>query len=147
MYIDTINDDMFLGFPPLAVKCKDIDGERVYKLDYFYVWRIKLEFEIRLLTIMVNGNPTGYGWQSLILNSGFRAFGAGGGPLAPIIVGGVPVASPVLLDPDGTYKPPGNNADVQARIGDSKYWLPFLNFPASVFANLGINPDILTRNQ
>lgn len=150
-YRDTVNSDAFLGFPPNTVKCKDIDGERFYTSDYGYVWRVKYEFEIRQLVLTdQNGISTTYGWQALVLNAGYRAFGGAtgvAGPIAPIVLGGIPVANPVILQPDGTYIAPANFGVVQGLQGLQALYLTFQNFPMSVFANLNIDSSILMDNQ
>jgi hypothetical protein len=148
---DTINSDVFLGFNPGIVKCKDIDGERLYTSDYGYVWRIKFEFEMRQIVLTDNlGRTTTYGWQDLVLNAGFRAFGGATGQpgaLLPIIIGQVPVTSPILLRANGTAIIPGAPADVAALNGNQAIFLIFNNFPISEFAGLNIDQNILTQNQ
>jgi hypothetical protein len=151
-YRDTINSDVFLGFDPTFVKCKDIDGERLYTSDYGYVWRIKYEFEIRRILVNgIDGAQIVYGWQDLVLNAGFRAFGGANGlvgaPLLPIIIGTVPVTSPMILNQDGTCDVPGNPQDIRNQVGDQTLYLAFNNFPSSEFAGLNIDQNILTNNQ
>ena len=153
---DTINLDTFLGFSPSYVKCKDIDGERIYTSDYGYVWRIIYDFEIRLITITIPKTSTSaavtyqYGWQDLVLNLGYRAFGGAtgvAGPLAPIVVGGIPVLSPMLLNQDGTCTVVTDRAQVVTLQDNVQLFLTFNNFPGSTFANLNISQTILTENQ
>jgi hypothetical protein len=147
---DTTNSDTFLGFNPQTVLCKDIDGERIYTADYGYVWRIVFQFEIRQITIVTSSGSIGYGWQEPILNSGFRAFGGaggGGGALAPILIGGQPISSPVVLNQNGTYTVPVNQGAVTPTTGDQTAYILFQPYPTSTFADLGIPPDILTQNQ
>jgi len=155
---DTMNQDTFLGFAPTYVKCKDIDGERIYTADYGYVWRIVYDFEIRQIAIIIPTNATvpeagqtfTYGWQEPVLNLGYRAFGGATGavgPIAPIVIGQVPITSPVILNQNGTYTTPANVAAVQAQQGNQQLFLIFSNFPYSTFANLNIDQNILTENQ
>ena len=144
---DTINSDTFLGFNPLMVKCKDIDGYRVYSADYGYYWPTKYEFEIRVIAVTAGGTTQLFGWQDLVLNAGFRAFGGAtgvAGPLAPIVVGGVPVASPMQLNADGTCTVAAPGPPVAL---PQSYYLVFQNYPTSIFGNLNIDQDILTTNQ
>ncbi len=145
---DTINKNNFLGFTANTVKCKDVDGERIYTADYGYVWRVTFDFEIRVIVLTAMGQPQlNFGWEDLVLNAGFRAFGPGGGPLAPIIIGGQPVTSPQLLNPNGTAFIPGNVQDVINLNGNANFYLVFQNYRISDFDLLNIPDDILTANQ
>lgn len=146
---DTINGDTFLGFGPEFVKCRDIDGERLYTTDYGYVWRIVYDFEIRRIAITFKGVTTIYGWVEPVLNLGYRSFqpAAGNGP-QPIIIGGQQITAPVILNQDGTFTPPANRAALVANFpGNQQLFVVFQNYPTSTFANLNIDQDILTANQ
>lgn len=151
---DTCNYDEFLGFDQYTVRCKDIDGERVYTADYGYVWKIKYEFEIRVIAIRVPGQqPQYHGWDDLILNAGFNAFGGATGapgPKAAILINGIPPSQPQVLNQNGTIAlPPATvtPAQIAALLGNPNIYLQFFSYPTSIFANLGIPPTILTDNQ
>jgi hypothetical protein len=149
---DTINGDTFLNYPPGQVKCKDIDGERIFTSDYGYIWRIIYDFEIRqiVLTNIMTGAQVIYGWQDLVLNVGYRAFGGASGvvgPLAPITIGGNPVPTPAILNPNGTANVPATAAAVQSLLNNPNIWLTFNNYPTVAFAGLNIDQNILTASQ
>jgi hypothetical protein len=153
-YRDTTNSGTFLGvFEPNTVKCKDIDGRRVYTSDYGYVWEVKYEFEIRRIVISAyngGGTPVIHGWEDLCLNVGFNCFAGAigaGGALTKILINGQPPSAPVLLNPDGTYTPAASHAALGNLNANQSVYIQFQNYPQSDFDQLNIDPSILTDNQ
>jgi hypothetical protein len=137
-YRDSCNSDTFLGFSPYQVKCKDIQGKRIYTADYGYFWQVTYEFEFRIVNIVnQDGSVTTYGFEDLVLNTGLRKLGDDGKP-AQITIGGSLITSPILLDQDGK---PITDPTV------SPVYLVFRNYSTNPFAFLNIPDDILTTNQ
>ena len=145
---DTINGDVWLGFDPHQVKCKDIDGTRVYSADYGYFWVVKYEFEFRIISFPFMGMAVTLGWEDPILNAGFKAFGGSSGVAGPLLVikdaTGQPVPHPMMLNPNGTCTFPTAGPPP---VYPQPYYIVFQNYKESTFANLNIPQDILYTNQ
>ncbi len=131
-YRDAVNSDSFLGYLPNTVKCKDIQGQKVYSADYGNYWRVSYEFEFRIGFPKADGTTTG--WTTQILNAGLRQ--NVNGVAAQITLNGALITSPVALQQDGTYQP---TAD--------PFYLDFVQYGAMPFSFLNIPVDVLTSNQ
>jgi hypothetical protein len=142
-YRDAVNGDVFLGFAPNQVKCKNIEGDRQYTADYGYYWRVSFEFEFRVQTFTdSSGNQTIYGFEDLVLNAGLRQLNTNGA-LTQIIVNGIPVTNPVPLTKAGLPL----NFTWSQNNNPNPYFLVFMQYRQQTFANLNINQAILTQNQ
>lgn len=136
-YRDSCNSDIFLGFNPYQVKCKDIQGKRIYTADYGYYWQVSYEFEFRVINITDSeGDVTIYGFEDLIQNTGLRQLVSG--VKTQILIGGQLVTSPALLDEDGALI-----TDITADPVN----LVFRNYPTLPFAFLNIPDNVLTASQ
>jgi hypothetical protein len=89
-----------------------------------------------------SGNVTTFGFEDIVLNSGLRRLDSNG-KLQQILVNGIPITDPVPLtrtgDPLNTTWAQNNNPD--------PYYLVFLQYTQQTFANLNIDPNVLTTNQ
>lgn len=123
---DTVNNDVFLGYPPNTAKCADISGERVYDPDWGYFFRVTYQFEFRDTT---DGN--GYSRQT---NSvGYRQLpGGSGSPTNILDPNGKQITDAVPLQKDGSYQP-----------GKDPYIITFVDFASVDFADLNIPDDVL----
>jgi hypothetical protein len=97
-----------------------------------------------------------YGWQDLVLNASYYAFGGATGalgPILPILVNGQPVSHPMILNQDGTctlISPFPNvvgTIPVQNLKGNQALFIPFYNYPYSDFDDFNFPPDMLSTNQ
>jgi len=138
-YRDSVNSDTFLGYAPNQVKCKDIQGQRIYGPDYGYYWRVSYEFEFRVGYPLVPNNPDQgtTGWTTLILNAGLRQFPGGVGAKAQITLNGALVTSPVPLTQAGAVLPDGG----------TPYYLQFNQYSPMPFAFLNIPQNAFTTSQ
>ncbi len=125
-YVDRVNSDIFLGFAPNTVKCKDISGKREYEADWGYYWAVTYEFEFR-------DDPDGKGWTEQILNAGYRQKEGGTGEPKTVMIDGAPASQEVALQRDGSYVP-----------GGAPYYLEFKLFKTANFTDFGFDPDLLT---
>ncbi len=151
-YRDSVNADVFLGYQPNQVKCRDIQGKRIYTADYGYYWQVSYEFEFRIgTTVTVTAAEGGIdaiagagsapatvttGWYANINNTGLRQLVGGMGTPQQITIDGALITSPVCLQQDGSYAP-----------GSDPYFVQFVLYPAQIFANLNIPNDVLTQSQ
>lgn len=159
-YADTfrlkINADPFLGFAPGQARVKTISGKRVYTADYGYYWQVTYEFEFRKIIFQVpssfdpetgvsndDGITITYGWEDLVLNAGFRQVGSDG-EIAPILIKGQPLTSPMALTESGEGLNLGVNIDSDI---DEPYYLIFQQYGSVMFSDLNIPTNILTANQ
>lgn len=96
-YRDSINDGPWYGYPAYTVKCTSITAKLEYSMnipgDNKWYWTLTYVFHL---------NPDG--WDKEVLDQGLRSSGG-----EPIIKGGVPATSPVLLD--GAGEPAASGAD------------------------------------
>lgn len=97
-YRNAINSDIFLGADPGTVRSMPIVGVLKKDQDIGWYWEVTYEFAYK---------PQG--WARVELDQGLRRTVDVGGTLKrqPILVRGVPVQSPVLLDGAGDVLPPG----------------------------------------
>lgn len=125
-YKDTVNSDVFLGFPPNNVKCRDIKGERFWDPDWGWWFRVTYQFEF-------DYDDDGEGFSKLIANTGYREKKNGTGDPVNVVDGnGQQVTDAVPLQEDGSYQP-----------GEPPYFLNFAEFPSQAFEDLNIPEDIL----
>lgn len=126
---DTVNADVFLGYPPNTVKCADIFAQRFYDSDWGFYHRVSYTFEFR-------DDDDGKGYTLEILNQGYRQLVNGtGSPVNVTDANGQIVTDAVNLQQNGAYTP-----------GANPYYLEFQEFPAIQFAQLNIPDDILFMN-
>lgn len=127
LFKDATNSDVFLGYPPNTVKCKDIMGERVYDPDWGNYFRVTYEFEFR-------DDDDTRGYTELIHSLGYRQKVGGTGP--PVQIkdpNGQLITDAVGLKQDGSYVP-----------GADPYFIEFTLLPSIEFAGLNIPDDVLT---
>jgi hypothetical protein len=123
---DTVNSDVFLGYPPNTAKCGDIKGERAYDADWGDYFKVRYEFEFR-------DDDDGYGYTHLVRNAGYRQLvGGSGSPVNVVDANGSTVTDAVPLRENGSYDPSAE-----------PYYLQFALFPAVEFSALNIPDDVL----
>ncbi len=153
---DSVNGTVFLGYQPNQVKCKDIQGKRIYSTDYGYYWQVSYEFEFRIgYTTMVtaaegdvdtigegffNPSTTTTGWYAVVLNAGLRQLVGGTGSPKQITIDGSLVTAPVPLQQNGAYVP-------LTTAGTDPFYLQFVLYPAQDFSLLNIPNNVLTQTQ
>jgi hypothetical protein len=126
---DTVNADVFLGYPRNTVKCKSIKGERIYTADWGYYWRVVYQFEFR-------DDDDDNGYTELVINAGYRQLSGGTGLPVQITIAGKDITDAVGLQKDGQYTP-----------GADPYFIDFKLFPEVDFDQLNIPQDIFDANQ
>lgn len=89
-YKDSINSLPWYGYPKYSVKCNSITAKLQYSMnipgDNKWYWTVTYQFHL---------NPDL--WEKKVLDQGLRQTGG-----IPIIKGGIPATSPVLLDGHGS---------------------------------------------
>lgn len=154
-YRDSVNSDVFLGYQPNQVKCRDIQGKRIFSTDYSYYWEVSYEFEFRIGSpttpttdvgdvdtigeTTFNPSTITTGWYELVLNQGLRALTTPNDTttIHQVTIDGSLVTSPVPLQADGTYQKLTSKID--------PYYLQFVLYPAQPFAFLNIPQSVLTQ--
>jgi hypothetical protein len=133
---DTVNKGVFLTiYQPNTVKCSDVTAERDYQADWGYYWVVTYQFEIREFVVDALNNIIYEGWTEVVLNTGLRELDTTGpsGSLAPILIKGAPVTSPVMINKDGLYNPQSEPA-----------YLRFQLYPLQDFDKFNFPADLLT---
>jgi hypothetical protein len=128
IYKDTVNSDVFLGYPPNTVKCMDITGERRWDADWGWAWQVTYIFEFR-------DDDDGNGYYEMVPSLGYMQKANGVGLPVPILVNGQQPSDAVPLQENGAYSPPAD-----------PYLIQFQLFPMIAFESLNIPQDILTQN-
>ena len=125
-YKDTTNEDEFLGYPPMCVKCRDIKGERFWDPDWGWWFKVSYQFEFR-------DDDDGNGYKQLIASMGYRQLVNGtGDPVNIVNADGNQITDAAPLQQDGSYQ-----------AGQPPYFIDFQEFPQVKFADLNIPDDIL----
>jgi hypothetical protein len=95
-YYNSVNSDIFLGFQPNHVKCKNITSRRQRSAyDFYYVVTIELIFRLR------TADPFDVGYRRRILDQGFRAKNDDGVFVQITDDNGAVLSEPTLLDGQG----------------------------------------------
>ena len=155
----TVNQYVFLGFPPNCAKCKTITGKRIYTSDFGYYWEVTYEFEFRVITEYIpdtfdpitglnnnDGSTTVFGYQDRVLNAGF--FQIVNNAAVPILINGIPPSTAQPLDQNGVLQLPGSSGDSGDPSDEPEpYFLVFNQYFQQDFTALNIPADILTTNQ
>jgi hypothetical protein len=116
LFANTINGDVFYGSPPGTVFCNTPKQKRLWSATWGYYFPTTYRFI---------GDPNG--WDHSVINQGFRARNVRG-VLKNIIVQGVPITEPALLDYSGNVLPQNVPPVV----------LTFKPYPRMPFAALGL---------
>ena len=123
---DSVNSDVFLGYPPNSVKTSSIANERIYDPDWGNYFRITYDFEMR-------DDDDGKGYTLEVLNAGYQQLVNGSGVPVNVVDGdGNTVTDAVPLQKNGAYVP-----------GADPVYLQFQEFAAIAFEGLNIPQDIL----
>jgi hypothetical protein len=103
-YYNAVNSDIFLGFSPNHVKCKNITARRQRSAyDFYYVVTVELIFRLR------TSDPNDVGYRRRILDQGFRAKNDEGVYVQITDDNGSVLSEPTLLDGQGNQLEAGEN--------------------------------------
>ena len=124
-YRNAINSDPFAGFDPFYSKVLNVQSRSQFHQEVGWYYQTTYEFEF----ISPKVNETGQGFRKLVLNQGMRQMSASGKPVH-ILLKGVPVNAPMLLDNNGKLLAP--NA--------TPVFLDFSAYPELPFSIFGFDP-------
>lgn len=135
-FIDCVNSDTFLGFPPGTLRIANISADEQFYTDEddneVPFWSVSVEIHARKPYQV----PAAKSWYKRVRHEGYQVkypdpFGSGlVGPSRAVDTDRMPVTKPVLLNSDGTKKtetPPSTEAD----------WLLFKVFQDVSFSSMG----------
>jgi hypothetical protein len=128
LFINTVNSDTFLGFPPGTLWVASISADEQFFEDVPY-WKVQVEIHAR----KPYRTSTERAWWVRYRHQGYRAFYDIGGNSVVLKVtrGGEPVTSPVLLDENGSEIPEDPNTEPTA------VWLESQIYETRSFAAMG----------
>lgn len=128
LFINTVNSDTFLGFPPGTLWISNITADEQFYEEVPY-WSVQVEINARKPYQTTNQKA----WWARYRHQGFRSFQQVNGNWIPLKVtrGGEPVSSPVLLDAVGKEIPETYGQEMTA------YWLESQIYETSNFSSMG----------
>ena len=137
-YRTAVNSDPFATYNPQMARMIQISGKPDFHPVIGWYWKVTYEIEF---------NPP-IGYRPKILNQGYRYLSVFTGKQVPIILNGVPVSHPMLLNQQGQVQKPGDTPYyVQPQLYNE---LPFsvFNFDPVVLAGnrTGFNTSYLGAN-
>jgi hypothetical protein len=124
-YRNAINSDQFAGFDPFYSKVMNIQAKSQWHQDIG--WYSQTTYVFEFLSPKVDDGGKGY--RKSILNQGMRSIGTGG-KIQHILLRGVPVNTPMLLDQNGKLN--ALNAD--------PYFLEIKAYPELPFSAFNFDP-------
>ena len=128
LFINAVNQDTFLGFPPGTLWIANIGADEQFFDDVPY-WKVTVEIQARKPYRTTNDKA----WYVRFRHQGYRAFQQIGSQVvvAKVLHQGEPVTSPVLLDEDGYQIPDNPNSEPTA------VWLEKKIYESKNFADMG----------
>lgn len=122
---DSINLDVFWGKAPGTVKVMMISAQLKRDQDIGWYWVVTYQFQ-------VDKN----GWKRPLVDIGMRQLSVSGTAYEPILINGVPISAPALLNGEGR----ANAAD------DEPVLLYFDTYKEREFASLNLTLDMIPSN-
>jgi hypothetical protein len=130
-YRNAVNSDPFAGFPPLTCKVLNIGSRSQWHQDAGWYYQTTYEFEFTTAAI---DYATNTGFRKKIVNQGFRAISSVTGKPNQILLKGVPVSAPMLLDQNGALLPPNT----------TPYYSVFQVYPELPFSVFGFDTGAIS---
>ena len=101
LYIDSVNSDSFLGFPPGTAKVNTIEAREIIQDDWRY-WEVSVSIQFRKPYLVAPAEA----WYKRVRHEGFMIKKSGvSKPVRGVDGEGNPIVQPVLLASDGTELP------------------------------------------